>query len=346
MNRPLRRHAWLLPILILTALAASATPALAQKTDIVVLNNGDRITGEIKGLSLGQLTYSTDAASTIYVEWPKIQSVKSDKTFEIELQDGRKLGGSVRPAAKPDSLVLLTDGDSLEVALLSVVALDRIKDTFWKRLDGDVNVGADYTQDNNKIDLNVSANIKYVLALQKYAFNLSTSFSRQDSASNISSLSAVFAYSRQFSGRWFYAGLLAAEQSSQLNLDIRGTVGGGLGRYLVRSNKVDFALWGGVGYSRERFTNQDADDALVGIVVTDFEYFTFGDRKTSLSTKLSVVPLLTDARVRLNFMTQYKREVVNNLYLTLSLTEAFDSKPPETANKNDLSLMTSIGWSF
>lgn len=346
MNGPLRRHAWLLPILILTALAASATPALAQKTDIVVLNNGDRITGEIKGLSLGQLTYSTHAASTIYLEWPKIQSVKSDKIFEIELEDGRKLVGSVRPAAKPDSLVLLTDGDSVEVALLSVVALDRIKDTFWKRLDGDVNVGVDYTQDNNKIDLNVSANIKYVLALQKYAFNLSTSFSRQDSASNISSLSAVFAYSRQFSGRWFYAGLLAGEQSSQLNLDIRGTVGGGLGRYLVRSNKVDFALWGGVGYSRERFTNQDADDALVGIVVTDFEYFTFGDRKTSLSTKLSVVPLLTDARVRLNFMTQYKREVVNNLYLTLSLTEAFDSKPPETANKNDLSLTTSIGWSF
>ena len=103
MNGPLRRHAWLLPILILTALAASATPALAQKTDIVVLNNGDRITGEIKGLSLGQLTYSTHAASTIYLEWPKIQSVKSDKTFEIELEDGRKLVGSVRPAAKPDS---------------------------------------------------------------------------------------------------------------------------------------------------------------------------------------------------------------------------------------------------
>jgi hypothetical protein len=58
------------------------------------------------------------------------------------------------------------------------------------------------------------------------------------------------------------------------------------------------------------------------------------------------VPLLTDGRVRLNFMTQYKREVVNNLYLTLSLTEVFDSKPPETANKNDLSLTTSIGWSF
>ena len=346
MSGPLRRHASLLPILILTALAACASPAVAQQTDIVVLNNGDRITGEIKGLSLGQLTYSTHAASTIYLEWPKIQSVKSDKTFEIELEDGRKLVGSVRPAAKPDSLVLVTDGDSVEVALLSVVALDRIKDTFWKRLDGDVNIGVDYTQDNNKTDLNVSANVKYVLALQKYTFNLSTSFSRQDSASNISSLNAVFAYSRQFSDRWFYTGLLAGQQSSQLSLDIRGTVGGGVGRYLVRSNKVDLALWGGIGYSRERFTNQDADDAPIGIVATDFEYFTFGDLTTNLSSKLVVVPLLNDGRVRLNFMTQYKREVVNNLYLTFSLTEAFDSKPPETANKNDLSLTTSIGWSF
>ncbi len=156
----------------------------------------------------------------------------------------------------------------------------------------------------------------------------------------------MFAYSRQFSGRWFYAGLLAGEQSSQLSLDIRGSVSGGVGRYLVRSNKVDLSLWGGVGYSRERFTNQDTDDAAIGMVVTDFEYFTFGDLTTNLSSKLSIVPLLTDGRVRLNFMTQYKREVVNNLYLTLSLTEVFDSKPPETANKNDLSLTTSIGWSF
>ena len=56
--------------------------------------------------------------------------------------------------------------------------------------------------------------------------------------------------------------------------------------------------------------------------------------------------MLNDGRVRFNFLTQYKREVANNLYLTLSLTESFDSKPPESANKNDLSLTTSIGWSF
>lgn len=346
MSRSLPRHAFLFPALILMAVAACAKPALAQKTDIVVLNNGDRITGEIKGLFLGQLTYSTDAASTIYLEWPKLQSVNTDKTFEIELEDGRKLVGSVRPAAQPDSLVLVVDRDSVQVALLSVVALDRIKGTFWKRLDGDVNVGADYTQDNNKVDFNVSANVKYVVALQKFAFNLSTSFSRQDSASNISSLTAVFAYSRQFSGRWFYSGLLAAAQSSQLSLDIRGSAGVGVGRYFVRSNKVDFSLWGGVGYSRERFTDQDADGAPIALIVTDFEYFTFGDLTTNLSSRLSVVPVLNAGRVRLNFTTQYKREVVNNLYLTLTLTEAFDSKPAETAAKNDLSLTTSIGWSF
>jgi hypothetical protein len=253
----------------------------------------------------------------------------------------------VQPATTPDSLALLTDGDSVQVALLSVVALDRIKDTFWKRLDGDVNVGADYTQANNKIDLSLSANVKYVVARHKYTLNLATSFSRQDSTSNISSLDAVFAYERQFGDRWFYTGLLTAQQSSQLSLDIRGTVGAGVGRYFVQSNKVNFGLWGGFGYSRERFTNQpDADDAPIGILATNFEYFTFGNLTTNLGSRLSVAPVLTDERVRFNFMTQYKREVVNNLYLTLSLTEAFDSKPPPTANKNDLSVTTSIGWSF
>jgi len=41
-------------ILILTLVAAAA-PAFAQKTDLVYLTNGDRITGDVKSLARGRL---------------------------------------------------------------------------------------------------------------------------------------------------------------------------------------------------------------------------------------------------------------------------------------------------
>ena len=46
--------------------------AWAQKTDIIALKNGDRITGEVKELKFGKLEYSTDDVETIFIEWDKV----------------------------------------------------------------------------------------------------------------------------------------------------------------------------------------------------------------------------------------------------------------------------------
>ena len=51
-----------------------AMPAVAAKTDVIVLINGDHITGEVKDLSYGQLKFKTDHMGTIYIEWDKIVS--------------------------------------------------------------------------------------------------------------------------------------------------------------------------------------------------------------------------------------------------------------------------------
>ena len=64
------------PLLLLLSLKA-------QKTDIVILKNGDRITGEIKELRKGKLKYSTDNISTIYIEWDNISELYSPSTYEF-----------------------------------------------------------------------------------------------------------------------------------------------------------------------------------------------------------------------------------------------------------------------
>lgn len=45
-----------------------AMPAIgAPKTDVVVFNNGDRLTGEVKSLERGRLCFETDATDTISI---------------------------------------------------------------------------------------------------------------------------------------------------------------------------------------------------------------------------------------------------------------------------------------
>ncbi len=330
------------------AVAIQTEPAFAQKTDVVILSNGDAVTGDVKEFQRGKMKFSTDAMGTVYVEWPKIITLTTDKTFEIELEDGTTFFGSMSAAQEPSRLKVIVQRDTFEVATQSVVRLQRIKSTFWKRLDGSIDLGFDFTQQNAKTDLALNGDVKYKMGLRNFKLTYGLTFSRQDDTDDISKLNLQFSYTKQFGYRWFYTGLASAEENSQLSLDFRGTVGGGIGRYFVQSNKVNFALGGGIAYAREKFTDTEPDNSVPATVLADFQYFSWGDLDTDLSSRLRIMPVLNQSgRWRISFVTSFKREVVKDFYFNVSLNEFFDSQPPsEDANKNDLSLTTSFGWSF
>jgi Holliday junction resolvase len=60
-----------------------------EKTDIIVMKNGDHITCEIKGLRSNTLYISVDyILSTLSVDWTKVGHVQSKQLFLVRTQDG------------------------------------------------------------------------------------------------------------------------------------------------------------------------------------------------------------------------------------------------------------------
>jgi hypothetical protein len=56
----------------LAGIIVSTTAAAADKTDIMLFKNGDRLTGEVKSLDRGKVSFDTDAMGVIKVEWDDI----------------------------------------------------------------------------------------------------------------------------------------------------------------------------------------------------------------------------------------------------------------------------------
>ena len=74
------------PLAAVAAGMVIAGPAWsAAKTDVIELENGDRITGEIKSLEYNQLKVSTYHMGTIFVEWDKVTRVRSSQDLLLEL---------------------------------------------------------------------------------------------------------------------------------------------------------------------------------------------------------------------------------------------------------------------
>ena len=115
----------------LMIVAALETPARAQKTDVVTLANGDRITGEVSILDRGRLEYKTDDEGTIYIEWDNIATVTSSAQFEVGTSDGRRFVGSIRPEGNRVLVVVEATGP-VSLPMAEVTVITPIGRSFWK----------------------------------------------------------------------------------------------------------------------------------------------------------------------------------------------------------------------
>jgi hypothetical protein len=113
---------------------------------VVVLRNGDHLTGEIKSMSRGKLDLSTDDAGRVSIEWVKVARVSSTYFYEAELASGRKYFGLLHPPPDGEAGVVVIDADAL--AIPEVVALTPLDAVFWSRLKAYLDVGFTLAKSN------------------------------------------------------------------------------------------------------------------------------------------------------------------------------------------------------
>ena len=327
--------------------------AFASDDDVVVMKNGDRLTGEIKSLQRGTLKfkpdYMTDSAN---IDWARVERIESKSTFMISMVDGQLFTNVIRllPSNSPEmpNFVIGPGYQSVRVLQRDVIRILPVEAGFWKRLEGSIDFGFNFTSGNDQYQTELVATTTYRQGDHSYTASLDTSFSGQPDGDSTKRREFNFDYRKQLSPRWYAGGLLNFLSSDQQSLDLRTSVGGLLGRNLKQTENTRFSVFGGVAGTREHYsasvgtprtTNADA--------IAGFDFSTFRFKTTDVVTRFSLYPSLsTPGRTRLQVTSDLRIKVVKDLYWGFHFYENFDSKPPVRADKNDLSISTSLGWKF
>lgn len=323
-------------------------PALAQRTDVIELFNGDRVTGEIKSYSDGRITFGTDIASDLSLKWNRIISITSDKQFEVENTEGTYFYGTLAPSTPPGKLAIVTASGTVTVEFLSVVRIRPIFQSFWRRFDGSLDVGFNYTQANDFVQFTLNANAIFRRPTFAATLTASSFFASQQGVPSSQRANLTLGYQKFRPNRWFVGGFGGVDRNLDLGLDLRVTLGAGVGRYLVQTNQTAFSLLVGLSGDREDPVDGSSSYEAAAVIAGRYSMFTYNFPKITVSAVLQVIPYLTDeGRVRLEFQTQAKREIIRDFYLSLSVFDSFDSRDPSTEqSKNDWGPVLSIGWTF
>jgi hypothetical protein len=156
-------------------------------------------------------------------------------------------------------------------------------------------------------------------------------------------------YRRFIGPRWFWKVNASGDSNAELNLDLRATIGTGVGRFFARSNQLRFAGSAGPAYSIERYSQQAARDLSLGVVSLLFEYFTERLWQTDVSVSMDFLPVLNQSgRIRMEGDIEGRHEIVKDFFIKLRVFASLDSRPPTdgTTKQSDFGITTSLGWQF
>ena len=137
--------------IVLAAILASPLELVAQRVrdEVVELSNGDRVTGEIKGLDRSQLTVRTIDLGTVQIRWQRVVRLNSNRTLEIELADGRRLQGSL-VSPTPGTLDVSGSAGTVHVDLASIVVIRPVARSWIGDLTGRIDAGFSYTRGSQR----------------------------------------------------------------------------------------------------------------------------------------------------------------------------------------------------
>ena len=342
------------PILLFAIVAASPA-AFAQKTDLIFLANGDRITAEIKELSHGQMRLSTDAFGTIHVKWQEIERIESDKWLQVELVDGRRYLGIADKGGSSRQLELIVAGGSQVLDMQRIIYIQPFKP--GERLDGNLDislaVGFSYTSSSQVARWNVNASTRY--RTEKYAASVTFDDIVTDNreGSDSKSRDLTFTYNRFLRDRWFWFGSSSYQENDELGIDGRFLFSAGGGRYVSQSASHEFLIAAGLSANLESVAltdpgGDDSEESTEALLVADWIYYKLYTPKSTVNLSMNVYPGLSDTdRVRGNLRLRYRQEFLKDLFWSVTYFDDFDSKPPAGAlSKRDYGVVTSLEYKF
>jgi hypothetical protein len=339
-------------VVVLVVLAWPTRLDAKRKDDQVVLANGDRLMGEIKGLQQGELRFKADyMLNDMSIDWRLVSELRSFDAFHVRLSSGLHLTGTIERTA--DGSFSIGGASGQTTTWQEVVLLDQAEASFWAQLTGHINSGFSYTSGVNQTQFSASGEVSYAADRYAFAASGSSTFSGQSDGSTTSRKTLAILKTLILKPRVYGLTLTDFLNSQQQQLDLRTTLGAAVGRWLVLTDKTEVTAFGGAVYTHEQYSappdpSQPGSQATNNVELVFGAGYTFYHFKTvDIESKVTIYPsLTTPGRVRLNYAPTLNLEVARNLYWNFTLYENYDSQPPVSANKNDFGITNSIGWKF
>jgi putative salt-induced outer membrane protein YdiY len=340
----MKRHLMSL-CLVFPLLLMSIPPALA---DQVHLKNGDRISGKIIRMEEDKLVVKTDYAGEISVAWEQVASVTADEKIKVVLGDGTSLEGQTvdieegKMTLKTEKVEAPLSFDLAEVQAINPKAKPAV------RITARANVGIIQESGNTDSD-NIRLDGSFVGRTDKSRFGVGGEINREksDDEFTVKNWLAYANYDYFITQKWFwYVGTLF-ENDEFADLDLRSTIGTGIGYQIFETDTLNLSVSAGPAYVDENFIVADDNDYAAGQWGVNYDQYFFKKFLQLFHNQTGVVSLDDSSDWFIKTRQGVRVPLYKGLTGTLQYNYDYDHNPSPDAKENyDAKLMFLLGYEF
>ena len=342
--------------LVIYILLLAAPLWAREKTDVIVMTNGDHITCEIKALNEEVLYVSLDyVVQTISLQWSKVAQIKSDQLFIVKAEDGSVYTGTLRTAetaaGRPVEIRVFEAPQQENLVEQSrVVQMGETSDKFWQRFNGEISSGINYAKGNEAVQYTFGSQVEYLRERWSAQANFDSTLN-SSSGTNTSNRNQLVLGGQHLlpANNWFYSGIGSFLQSSEQQIQLQTTVGAGVGRYLTNSSHASIALVGGFAWQNTDYDESIAPiatrDIAAALIAADVKLFRFN--KTNLTVTALLLPAVSEpGRIQFDLNATYYIKIFSNLTWNISYYGNWDNQPPSHFSGSDYGTSSGLSWTF
>jgi hypothetical protein len=330
--------------------SCTAAAGVRSGSDLVYMKNGDKITCEIKSLEQGQLSVKPDyTSSNIVLDWAKVDHIESKQGFVVTDPKGKIYSGTIK--LDPESKTLEVSGPvPTNLPNKSVVQIEQLGDSFWKRLRGKVDLGTSFTLSNDQRNISLQGGLYYQSEARYFSLDSNSQYTSQQQTNDTNESNIKTALYQQIAtSPWYYGGIGNFLSSTGQQVSLRSTLGMGLAKRMIFTNRTNLSAVGGLAVTVEKDAPNTTSGARTKALDSAFsiQYSTFRFDSTTFDTAVWLYPSITSpGRVRMTINQDIYYKFLGDFYVRLSFYDNYDNQPVIGAPENNLGGSTTLGWSF
>lgn len=319
---------------------------LPLAADEIRLDNGDRITGTVERLEQGKLVVTTAYAGEIEIAWEAVVGLTTEDAATVVLTDGTRLRGVVSTPEEGSLSVRSPDLDrpaTLELARIEAIDPPEAPPV---RLSGDVQLSLVSARGNtDRESLVLQGELQARTEVSRYTFGAQIDEAEEDGNETASRATAYLGYDLFLSEDWYLASNARFTEDDFQDLNLRSSVGLGIGHQFWERERSKLSLELGASYVNEDFLVAEDESYAAGRWALDVTLplasgASFFHNHTGLLSLEDSDDLLIQSRTGLRF------SLFRSFIATAQVNFDWDNSPSPGREKDDTTVLLTLGYEW